>query len=92
MGTHRKIRCLVKRCFGMLQITEIYLTETVALESLAFFLFIRDHTKCLHAAVSDGRDRLNFATRWEVKYSHGRKGTGKHTQRTGTVRKTGRRA
>ena len=38
MGTHRKIRCLVKRCFGMLQITEIYLTETVALESLVFFL------------------------------------------------------
>ena len=36
MGTHRKIRCLVKRCFGMLQITEIYLTETVALESLLY--------------------------------------------------------
>ena len=45
MGTHRKIRCLVKRCFGMLQITEIYLTETVALESLVGYTISKKKKK-----------------------------------------------
>ena len=44
MGTHRKIRCLVKRCFGMLQITEIYLT-VIILHPLGTCLEERKHEK-----------------------------------------------